>query len=58
MEVKTIYIEPNERLSLQYHHHREEHWMLVEGDATATIHDQDGTPRMITMKQGETLTST
>ena len=35
--LKTVYINPGKRLSLQYHHGRSEHWMLVEGDATATI---------------------
>ena len=40
-KLKTIYIEPKKRLSLQYHHHRQEYWMLVEGDATATIHDTE-----------------
>jgi len=37
--LKTVYIKPGKRLSLQYHHHRAEHWMLVEGDVTATIQD-------------------
>jgi mannose-6-phosphate isomerase-like protein (cupin superfamily) len=54
-KLKTIYINPGKRLSLQYHHHRREHWMLVEGDATATIHDEGGTPRTIEMKKGEQL---
>lgn len=54
-KLKTIYIGPKKRLSLQYHHHRQEHWMLVEGDATATIHDTDGTPRTVEMKKGESL---
>ena len=51
-KIKTIYIKPGKRLSLQYHHHRQEHWMLVEGDATATIHAGDGTPQVIEMKIG------
>jgi mannose-1-phosphate guanylyltransferase len=54
-KLKTIYIEAKKRLSLQYHHHRQEHWMLVEGDATATIHDKDGKPQQIPMKKGEVL---
>ena len=54
-KLKTIYIAPGKRLSLQYHHHREEHWMLVEGDATATIHDKSGKPQVIPMKKGEPL---
>lgn len=35
--LKTLVIKPNKRLSLQYHHHREEWWMLVEGDAGYTV---------------------
>ncbi len=54
-KLKTIYIEPKKRLSLQYHHHRQEHWMLVEGDATATIHESDGTPKIIPMQIGVPL---
>jgi D-beta-D-heptose 7-phosphate kinase/D-beta-D-heptose 1-phosphate adenosyltransferase len=54
-KLKTIYIAPGKRLSLQYHHHRREHWMLVEGDATATIHDAKGAPQVIPMKKGEAL---
>lgn len=54
-KLKTIYIDPKKRLSLQYHHHRAEHWMLVEGDATATIHDTDGAARRIQMQVGVPL---
>ena len=54
-KLKTIYISPKQRLSLQYHHHRQELWMLVEGDAVATVHDKDGTPRLISMKRGEVI---
>ena len=35
--LKTVYVSPGKRLSLQYHHHRSELWTLVEGDAIATI---------------------
>ena len=35
--VKTMYVKPQKRLSLQYHHHRSERWILVEGDLTAVI---------------------
>ena len=52
-KLKTLYIKPGQRLSLQYHNHRREHWVLVEGDATATLHDADGTPRRFPMKRGE-----
>ena len=35
--VKRIYIKPNHRFSLQYHQHREEHWVIVCGSGTFTI---------------------
>lgn len=50
--LKTIYIKPNSRLSLQYHRHREECWLLAEGDAIATLHDSRGKPQRIQLKKG------
>ena len=35
-KVKEIYVKPNHRFSLQYHDHREEHWVIVEGIGTIT----------------------
>ena len=35
--VKHIEITPGQRLSLQYHNHRTEHWICVAGRGTATI---------------------
>lgn len=35
--VKRITVSPGQRLSLQYHHHRSEHWTVVEGTAEATV---------------------
>jgi len=52
--LKTIYIKPKSRLSLQYHHHRTECWLLVDGDATATLHDAKGKIEKIRMKKGQT----
>ena len=34
--VKRLTIRPGGQLSLQYHHHRAEHWVVVEGTATIT----------------------
>jgi mannose-1-phosphate guanylyltransferase/mannose-6-phosphate isomerase len=34
--VKRLEIKPGAKLSLQYHHHRAEHWTVVEGVATVT----------------------
>ncbi|MGD9400326.1 MAG: mannose-1-phosphate guanylyltransferase/mannose-6-phosphate isomerase [Methyloceanibacter sp.] len=39
-QVKRIRVDPGGRLSLQYHHHRQEHWVVVAGVATVTV---DGT---------------
>jgi mannose-1-phosphate guanylyltransferase/mannose-6-phosphate isomerase len=35
-QVKQIMVQPGERLSLQMHHHRAEHWIVVEGTARVT----------------------
>ncbi|MFD2207955.1 mannose-1-phosphate guanylyltransferase/mannose-6-phosphate isomerase [Kiloniella antarctica] len=34
--VKRIVVKPGARLSLQYHHHRAEHWVVVSGTARVT----------------------
>jgi len=34
--VKRIKVKPQEKLSLQLHHHRSEHWIVVKGSATVT----------------------
>jgi len=36
-QVKRIRVDPGQRLSLQYHHHRSEHWVVVTGTATVTV---------------------
>lgn len=36
-KIKRIVIMPGKRLSLQYHHHRSEHWIVVRGTARVTI---------------------
>lgn len=37
--VKRIFVHPGAALSLQSHHHRSEHWIVVEGTAKVTIDD-------------------
>ena len=39
-QVKHITVDPGGRLSLQYHFHRAEHWVVVKGVATVTIDDK------------------
>lgn len=50
--LKTIYINRGKRLSLQYHHRREEWWLLVSGDAQATIEDSAG-EHTVSLRKGE-----
>jgi len=39
-QVKRIVVRPGERLSLQLHHHRAEHWVVVRGTARVTRGDE------------------
>lgn len=39
-QVKRIVVHPGAALSLQSHHHRSEHWIVVEGTAKVTIGDE------------------
>src|SRR4030095_15939185 len=39
-QVKRIVVKPGGRLSLQKHHHRSEHWIVVRGTATVTVAGQ------------------
>ena len=39
-QVKRIVVNPGERLSLQMHHHRAEHWIVVLGTAEVTCEDK------------------
>lgn len=38
-QVKCLEVAPGGRLSLQYHHHRSEHWVVVKGRPTVTVGD-------------------
>lgn len=40
-QVKRIMVKPGEQLSLQMHHHRAEHWIVVSGTAKVTINDNE-----------------
>lgn len=39
-QVKRIHVNPGASLSLQSHHHRAEHWIVVSGTAEVTINDR------------------
>ena len=47
-QVKRIVVKPRASLSLQSHHHRAEHWIVVEGTAKVTIDDD---VRLVTENQ-------
>ncbi|MBA9900794.1 mannose-1-phosphate guanylyltransferase/mannose-6-phosphate isomerase [Burkholderia cepacia] len=40
-QVKRIVVSPGEKLSLQMHHHRAEHWIVVKGTALVTNGDKE-----------------
>lgn len=44
-QVKRLFVKPGKKLSLQKHHHRAEHWVVVTGTAEVTI---DGNVTMLT----------
>jgi mannose-1-phosphate guanylyltransferase/mannose-6-phosphate isomerase len=39
-QVKRIHVHPGAALSLQSHHHRSEHWIVVSGTARVTVDDE------------------
>lgn len=40
-KIKRIEVKPGHRLSLQLHHHRSEHWIVVSGTAKVTCADNE-----------------
>ena len=40
-QVKRIIVKPGQKLSLQLHHHRAEHWIVVSGTAVVTCDDRE-----------------
>ncbi len=40
-QVKRIMVNPGKKLSLQMHHHRAEHWIVVSGTAKVTMNDEE-----------------
>ena len=40
-KIKRIEVNPGHRLSLQMHHHRSEHWIVVSGTAKVTCGDRE-----------------
>ncbi|MCH9808525.1 MAG: mannose-1-phosphate guanylyltransferase/mannose-6-phosphate isomerase [Alphaproteobacteria bacterium] len=40
-QVKKLHVKPGGKLSMQMHHHRSEHWVVVQGTAKVTIGDKE-----------------
>ncbi|ERL47802.1 3-oxoacyl-acyl-carrier protein reductase [Candidatus Micropelagos thuwalensis] len=40
-QVKRITLDPEQMLSLQYHHHRSEYWLVIKGNALVQIGDKN-----------------
>ena len=58
--VKILTINPNECLSLQYHHKREEFWKIISGEGEITLGDStmsahEGDEYFIARKQKHTI---
>jgi mannose-6-phosphate isomerase-like protein (cupin superfamily) len=49
-KVKQEMVSPGQRLSYQFHHHRQEHWMVVEGVATITLEGKE-----LVLEVGQTI---
>jgi mannose-1-phosphate guanylyltransferase len=47
-QVKRITVNPGDKLSIQMHHHRAEHWIVVSGTAKVTL---DGEVQLLTENQ-------
>ena len=40
-QVKKLHVKPGGQLSMQMHHHRSEHWVVVQGTALITVGDME-----------------
>ena len=56
-KVKCLMVNPGKRLSMQYHMHREEHWVIVRGTARILIAErgEEGRTGELTIPTGETI---
>jgi mannose-1-phosphate guanylyltransferase/mannose-6-phosphate isomerase len=56
-KIKKIEVSPGKRLSLQYHVHRSEHWIVVRGTALVSVrdHGEDAAPKEVLVHEGESF---
>jgi mannose-1-phosphate guanylyltransferase/mannose-6-phosphate isomerase len=53
-QVKQIIVNPGQKLSLQMHHHRAEHWIVVSGTAEVTCEDKAaGEDKVFTLREDQ-----
>ena len=54
-QVKKLHVRPGGKLSLQRHHHRSEHWVVIAGTARVTVGDVD---RLVCENESAYITAT
>jgi mannose-1-phosphate guanylyltransferase/mannose-6-phosphate isomerase len=54
-QVKMLHVNPGAKLSMQMHHHRSEHWVVVRGTAKVTI---GGEERLVQENESAYITAT
>jgi mannose-1-phosphate guanylyltransferase/mannose-6-phosphate isomerase len=54
-QVKLLHVNPGGRLSMQMHHHRSEHWVVVSGTAKVTI---GGAEKLVQENESVYITAT
>lgn len=54
-QVKLLHVKPGGRLSTQMHHHRSEHWVVVQGTARVVI---DGVEKLVRENESVFITAT
>jgi len=54
-KIKRITVKPREALSLQLHHHRSEHWVVVKGTAKVVLEDDHGELQEFFVHENESI---
>ncbi|ACO03811.1 MAG TPA: mannose-1-phosphate guanylyltransferase/mannose-6-phosphate isomerase [Persephonella sp.] len=54
-KIKRITVKPGEALSLQMHHHRSEHWVVVKGTAKVILEDKEGNLKEYFIHENESI---
>jgi mannose-1-phosphate guanylyltransferase/mannose-6-phosphate isomerase len=54
-QVKLLHVKPGGKLSMQMHHHRSEHWVVVQGTAKVTVGEEE---KLVAENQSVYITAT